>query len=200
MNAFLMIFLSLSTPNASASSKAVGVTLQGPDAEALFVRLAKKDDELENRPRVRTKNGKHISCSRHKTGPVSSDYQCEMHIAPDTGLIYERHPVGLQEQAELKENKPYQSEMITIGGQGKDPGTAEIAIRGKNATSIYNTMTAQATDGKLDGEGQTSARIKNGEFIQCYQTTLTVDPITECMIKLKADSGEVQAPSAPKQQ
>ena len=181
----------------STSPAPVLLKIEGEDAKELYLRLSKKEFEGDGSARIHTKNGKSIQCTMQKTGVLNHEYHCSLSVKLPEGRLHEIFPVGEALQNESMKAAEYQGNILSIGGKGKDNSQAILTIRGRDAFELYSKLSAPETEGKLEGEGQITAMIKNGENLQCYRTIETLTPVVECVIKLTAATGEIASASQP---
>jgi hypothetical protein len=212
-----LILLSL-TPSALAQSSSeitaqhnYTLELKGEDAEALYIRLERKENRNDGIDRVTTKVGQSLLCTEEKQGLLKKgEYVCALSFKVGNGELHEMYPIGETDtKAGLKNPKEYQGQLIEIK---KDSTDALIRVVGSNAAIIYRGMTGEAKLAALvDGKFQTVeeselptrepngtlARVKTGKQVQCFQSIETLSPTTNCILMIETKTGKPKKAEEP---
>ncbi len=181
------------TDGIDTNSKTLPLSLTGADAKAIYERLAKEEEDTNNRSKTKIRTGTIIKCMKDGKGKNNEDYACDFDIAIADGRIYEIYPVGKIGQPDVASDSVYSGKNLQIGGTGLNTNEALIKITGKIADYLFKKLPGDAKPGVITSGSTTAANIKSGLNIKCYQTTATVDLITECSVKIRVESGEILA-------
>jgi hypothetical protein len=142
------------------------MTIAEEDARALYLRLAKNADELNNGAHTKVRTGVNYKCMMDKQGRSRHDYQCDFDLTAIDGLVLQQYPVsgaGVADQA-----GPYTGKNLEVAGPGLNPNEAYVSFSGGSASYIYKHMNVNESRGTIDLLQRVSARIKTGRQIQCY--------------------------------
>ena len=185
------------------------ITLEGDDAEALYVRLAKKEFGGDGLDRLTTRIGQNVLCTRENVGSKifkNYEYKCSLSFNVETGELHEMYPIGDDDsEAGLKEDKDgYQGKSVNVKPYGTE-GT--FTIHGIRAEELFDKMKqteepARIVNGKFteveqnekrDGnQNGTTVTVKKGIHVTCYRATFTLAPLTECSVTLEVKNGKAK--------
>ena len=181
--------------------------LKGEDAEAIFVRLKKKEYVQDGKKEVRTKVGQNVVCVLESSGVFGrhKEYQCTFSIRMPSGELHEEYPIGEEDkEAGLKDKKEFSGSFVQIK---KDQDDAKVTVRGLEAQEIYQSLSAEEKIGIIrngeitEGESNkdkkgdqngTSLKLKTATHIRCYTTTDTIAPMWECLITINSTDGKAK--------
>jgi|GEM_PF-5252909 len=183
--------------------------VKGEDAEALYVRLQKKEHVLDGKSEVHTKIGQNVVCDMEESGGFLSKrraYQCTFSIRMPSGELHEEYPISEDDpKAGLKKRKGYDGHFVKIR-EGYDDN-AVISIRGLQAKAMFDGMGASEVDaiirkdditegetnhGKEGDQNGTSIRLKTATHIRCFKTTDTIAQVWECNLLINSINGKAQ--------
>jgi hypothetical protein len=173
----------------NADSKTLPLTLTGADARALYQRLAREEVDTKNRDKTKVRTGTVIKCMKDGRGKKDKDYACDFDISVADGRVFEFYPVGKPGAAAQASDSAYSGTNLEIGGAQLNTNEAIVKLRGRIAAHLFKKMGMEAKPGNI--AGNTAANIKNGMNLKCFETLATAEPITECQIKLRVETGEV---------
>lgn len=167
------------------------LTLHNADARALFERLARSPEEIKisRRENATSRTGTNYKCTKNGdkdnvgSEKTKDTYLCELDIIKSSGLVLQRHPIGKLAEALLASNTPYSGKNLSIDKSGE----ANIIMTGTSAEVLYKKLAGEAKADVINGAKVTA---KTGKQVKCYTTTETSQPITECLIPIKADTGD----------
>jgi hypothetical protein len=192
------------TPNAPAFKQYV---LKGDDAEAIYVRLKKKEYVQDGKKEVHTKVGQNVVCVLESSGVFGrhKEYQCTFSIRMPSGELHEEYPIGEEDkEGGLKEKKEFSGSYVAIK---KDQDDAKVTVRGLEAQEMYQALSAEEKIGIIrngeitEGESNkdkkgdqngTSLKLKTATHIRCYTTTDTIAPMWECLITINSTDGKAK--------
>lgn len=212
-----LIALTLTPPALAQSSSEITTSrnytleLKGDDAEALYTRLERKENQNDGIERVRTKVGQAVVCNEEKHGLLKKPhYTCALSFKVVSGELHEMYPIGETDpRAGIKDPKEYQGQLIEIKKGSTD---AALRVTGGNAAKIFAEMTAETAlaalvDGKIQAvqeselptrdQNGTLLKVKTGKHVQCFQSTETLAPVTNCLLSIETKTGKPKKAEAP---
>jgi hypothetical protein len=170
------------------TSKRMSLSVLNGDARALYERLAKEEQTLQNKSKIRT--GTNYKCFLSGKAKNDSSYACDFDLNLEDGSLYQFYPSGKPGQPVITNSTLFTGKNVTVGGPGLAPEEGFIKFGGNMAAAVFKRLPGQSTTGSIDGQGKVQAEIKIGQSVKCYKTTNTATPTVECTVKIKTDSGD----------
>jgi hypothetical protein len=204
---FALMLAATGTSEAFALNPNFTITLEGDDAEALYVRLEKKEYDGDGLKRMTTKVGQNVLCTKEKVRTFKHEYKCSLSFNVESGELHEMYPIGEDDkEAGLKSDEDgYQGKSVVVKKGGED---STLTIHGIRAQELFVGMTkvkeepARIRDGKFseveqnekrDGnQDGTTVMVKKGIHVTCFRSTYTLAPLTECTITLAPKTGKAK--------
>ncbi|NDG84504.1 MAG: hypothetical protein EBX52_05615 [Proteobacteria bacterium] len=195
------------TPPGNDQPRIEQYLIKGEDAEALYIRLQKKEHVLDGKTERHTKIGQNVVCEMESSGRFSrhKNYQCAFSIRLPVGELHEEYPISEDDQkAGLKKKPEFIGHFLEIK---KDQDMAVVSIRGLQAKTMFDGMSAaeeeaiirnseitkgQTNHGKEGDQNGTSIQLKTATHIRCFKTTDTIAQIWECNLVINSIDGKAQ--------
>jgi len=185
--------------NANNNIKVLPISWKGKDAKALFDRLAREEEVLEQGKIRRskglfTRTGEFYKCMVDGSKKDADSYVCDLEIRVEDGLVLRQFPAG-KTGTPVVSGVVYEGDLLKIGMPGNSPESGVLTIAGPSAKYLFESMHSEESTGTVGDatgvEDSTEAKIRTAGAVKCFQTVNTRKEITQCVIKMKTDTGEV---------
>jgi hypothetical protein len=179
------------------NSKILPLSITGADAKALYTRLAKEEDAVDNDSETKVRTGMNYKCMMDGAGKANSDYVCDIDVSAADGVVYEQFPVSATGMAAVSNPVAYSGSNVTAGGAGLNPDEAVIKIEGRGATFLYRKMKNLAKNGTTSDFPGVTGTIELGKNVMCYSMTPSTDlSVISCRMKVNTTTGAIEAATA----
>lgn len=179
--------------------KVLPISWKGKDAKALYDRLAREEEVLEKGLIRRSKGsfaktGEFYKCMIEGSKRNADDYVCDLEIRVEDGLLLRQFPAG-KTGTPFISGIVYEGDLLKVGMPGNTPETGLLTIAGPSAKYLFQSMHSEEATGTVGDatgiEDATEAKIRSAGAVKCFQTLNTRTETTQCVIKLKTDTGDV---------
>jgi hypothetical protein len=179
--------------------KILPISWKGKDAKALYDRLAREEEVIEKGLIRRSKGsfaktGEFYKCMIEGSKKNADDYVCDLEIRVEDGMLLRQYPAG-KTGTPVISGIVYEGDLLKVGMPGNTPETGLLTIAGPTAKYLFESMHSEESTGTVgDATGMedgTEAKIRSAGAVKCFKTLNTRKEVTQCILKLKTDTGEV---------
>ncbi len=183
-----------SSVNDTTTTKVYPISWKEEDAKALYERLAREEEKLENgklfKASVKARTGDHLKCIVDGSERRAKNYVCDIEIRAKDGMLLQQMPAGKTDQPEITESSAYKGDLLQIGVPGQAPEVGYLTIAGGVAVELFKNLPLESVQGKVEEAGIMEAKIKTLGQVKCYQSLNTTNTVTECLLKIDSANGK----------